>query len=44
MPVVELQPYVQVAEVSKIYRSGAPNAVEALNEGSMPSEIAVVFY
>src|ERR1700756_1890098 len=31
MPVVEGQSYVQVAEVSKIYRSGTPNAVEAVS-------------
>ena len=31
MPVVERQSYVQVAEVSKIYRSGTPNAVEAVS-------------
>ena len=31
MPVVERQPYVQVAEVSKIYRSGTPNAIEAVS-------------
>jgi len=31
MPVIERQPYVQVAEVSKIYRSGTPNAVEAVS-------------
>jgi NitT/TauT family transport system ATP-binding protein len=34
MPVVERQPYVQVAEVSKIYRSGTPNAVEAVSSVS----------
>src|SRR5260370_23898919 len=31
MPVVERQSYAQVAEVSKIYRSGTPNAVEAVS-------------
>src|ERR1700761_861514 len=31
MPVVERQTYVQVAEVSKIYRRGTPNAVEAVS-------------
>ena len=34
MPVIERQPYVQVAEVSKIYRSGTPNAVEAVSSVS----------
>jgi NitT/TauT family transport system ATP-binding protein len=34
MPVVERQPYVQVAEVSKIYRTGTPNAVEAVSSVS----------
>jgi NitT/TauT family transport system ATP-binding protein len=34
MPVVESQPYVQVAEVSKIYRSGTPYAVEAVSSVS----------
>ena len=34
MPVVERQPYVQVAEVSKIYRSGTPNAIEAVSSVS----------
>ena len=34
MPVVERQPYVQVAEVSKIYRSGTPNSVEAVSSVS----------
>jgi NitT/TauT family transport system ATP-binding protein len=34
MPVFERQPYVQVAEVSKIYRSGTPNAVEAVSSVS----------
>jgi NitT/TauT family transport system ATP-binding protein len=34
MPFVERQPYVQVAEVSKIYRSGTPNAVEAVSSVS----------
>jgi len=34
MPVFERQSYVQVAEVSKIYRSGTPNAVEAVSSVS----------
>src|ERR1700681_3305516 len=34
MPVAERQPYVQVAEVSKIYRSGTPNAAEAVSSVS----------
>ena len=34
MPVNERQSYVQVAEVSKIYRSGTPNAVEAVSSVS----------
>ncbi len=34
MPVVERQPYVEVAEVSKIYRHGTPNAVEAVSSVS----------
>ena len=34
MPVVERQPYVQVAEVGKIYRGGTPNAVEAVSSVS----------
>jgi NitT/TauT family transport system ATP-binding protein len=34
MPAIERQPYVQVAEVSKIYRSGTPNAVEAVSSVS----------
>jgi NitT/TauT family transport system ATP-binding protein len=34
MPVVERQPYVQVTEVSKIYRSGTPNAIEAVSSVS----------
>ena len=29
MPIIESQPYVEVAEVSKIYRSGTPNASAA---------------
>jgi sulfonate transport system ATP-binding protein len=34
MPIVERQPYVEVTEVSKIYRSGTPNAVEAVSSVS----------
>src|SRR5260370_6029144 len=34
MPVVERQSYVQVAEVSKIYRSGTAEAVEAVSSVS----------
>src|ERR1700750_2917405 len=34
MPVIERQRYVQVAEVSKIYGSGTPNAVEAVSSVS----------
>ncbi len=34
MLVVARQPYVQAAEVSKIYRYGTPNAVEAVSSVS----------
>src|SRR5271170_6329451 len=34
MPVIDHQRYVEVAEVSKIYRYGTPNAVEAVSSVS----------